>query len=351
MVQSISALPSSLTFAGVATEPNPAVQELSITASNGDLHWEATVEGALADRVSLSAEEGDTPTEVSVRIDTQGVPAQIGEVATITFTAVGVTTDTAVVPVTLILGFQPHPTPEIFDGGIVNSATYTPNFAGGVLGSIFGSSLGGPEDGVKASFTGRNNDTLATQINGVRVLVFSPEGLMISEAPLTYLGDKQINFQLPFEAAGMGLVRIAVDNSGARSPMQSIPVTNAAPGIFTYGGGRAVVRDQQGNLITPSNPADRNTIVTVYMTGQGPIAPTLASGQAATATPLVRAPLPASVQIAGHEADIQFLGMTPELVGVLQLNMRPSFFTPSGDQSILVNIGGHESNIATIAME
>ena len=58
-----------------------------------------------------------------------------------------------------------------------------------------------------------------------------PEGLMISEAPLTYLGDKQINFQLPFEAAGMGLVRIAVDNSGARSTMQSIPVTNAAPGI------------------------------------------------------------------------------------------------------------------------
>ena len=68
VVQSISALPSSLTFAGVATEPNPAVQELSITASNGDLHWEATVEGALADRVSLSAEEGDTPTEVSVGI-------------------------------------------------------------------------------------------------------------------------------------------------------------------------------------------------------------------------------------------------------------------------------------------
>ncbi len=261
------------------------------------------------------------------------------------------TTDTFVVPVTLILGDQPNPTPEIFDNGIVNSASYTTNFSGGVLGSIFGRLLGGTEDGTKASFIGRNMDTLPTQINGVRVLVFTPEGLLISEAPLTYLGDNQINIQLPFEAAGMGLVKIAVDNSGARGAMQSIPVANASPGIFTYNGGRAAVVDQHGDFITPSNPADRNTIVTVYMTGQGPVSPVLASGQAATAIPLIRAPLHASVQIAGHEAEVQFLGMTPELVGVLQLNVRPSFFTPSGDQSILVNIGGHESNIATIAME
>ena len=351
VIQSISALPSSLTFAGVATGPNPEGAELNITASNGELRWEATVEGALADRISLSAAEGDTPTRVSVQINTQGLPANIGEAATITFTAVGVTTDTAIVPVTLILGDQPNPTPEIFDGGIVNSASYTPTFAGGVLGSIFGRFLGGPEEGVPASFIGRNIDTLPSHINGVRVLVFTPEGLLIAEAPMTYLGDNQINFQLPFEAAGMGLVKIAVDNSGARSAMQTIPVTRAAPGIFTYDGGRAVVTDNKGNLITPSNPADRNTIVTVYMTGQGPVAPMLASGQAATAIPLIRAPLDASVQIAGHQAEIQFLGMTPRLVGVLQLNVRPSFFTPSGDQSMLVTIGGHESNIATIPIE
>ena len=351
VVQSISALPSSLTFAGVATGPNPDGATLDITASNGDLRWEATVEGSLADRISLSAVEGDTPSEVSVQIDTQGVPAGIGEAATITFTAVGVTTDTALVPVTLILGDQPNPTPEIFDGGIVNSASYTPTFAGGVLGSIFGRFLGGPEEGVPASFIGRNNDTLPAHINGVRVLVFTPEGLLLSEAPLTYLGDNQINFQLPFAAAGMGLVKIAVDNSGARSEMQSIPVTNAAPGIFTDDSGRAVVTDQHGDFITPNNPADRNSIVTVYMTGQGPVAPMLASGQAATAIPLIRAPLDVSVQIAGHGSEIQFLGMTPGLVGVLQLNVRPSFFTPSGDQSLLVTVGGHESNIATIAME
>ena len=351
IIQSISALPSSLTFAGVATGPNPEGAELNITASNGELRWEATVEGSLADRISLSAAEGDTPSEVSVQFDTQGLPASIGEVATITFTAVGVTTDTAIVPVTLILGDQPNPTPVIFDDGIVNSASYTPHFAGGVLGSIFGEFLGGPPEGALPSFIGRNNDTLPTHINGVRVLVFTPEGLMISEAPLTYLGDNQINFQLPFAAAGMGLVKIAVDNSGARSEMQSIPVTNAAPGIFTDNSGRAVVTDQNGDFITPNNPADRNTIVTVYMTGQGPVAPALASGQAATAIPLIRAPLSAGVQIAGHDAEIQFLGMTPGLVGVLQLNVRPSFFTPSGDQSMLVTIGGHESNVATIAME
>ncbi len=87
VIQNISALPSSLTFAGVATGPNPEGAKLNVTASSGELRWEATVEGSLADRISISPEEGDTPTEVSVQIDTQGVPAQIGEVATITFTA------------------------------------------------------------------------------------------------------------------------------------------------------------------------------------------------------------------------------------------------------------------------
>ena len=349
-VQSLTVSPASISFSGVATAVNPEPITLNITAANGELRWEASVEGPMADRVSLSDESGDTPSEVTVSFDTQGAEAGIREAAQITFTAVGATVAQVVVPVTLILSEQPNPTPVISSGGVVNSATYQARLAPGTLGTIFGRSLGGTERGTVASFVGRTRDSLPTQINGVRVLIFNSDGLLIGEAPIIYLGDSQINFQMLFEVAGLAVVQVVVDNAGALSASQRVQITRSAPGIFTFGQNRAVATNGDGTLNTTDNPVGRRQVLTVYMTGQGPVAPALASGKAATTNPLVLAPLEAAAFIAGHEAVIDFLGMAPGLVGVLQLNMRPSHFTPSGDQPLIVNIGGHDSNVATISI-
>ena len=351
VVQSLTVSRRLISFSGVATGPNPDPIAMDITAANGELRWEATVDGPMADRVLFSEESGDTPTEVTVSFDTQGAAAGIRRAAQITFTAVGATVSPVVVVVRLILSDQPNPTPVISSGGVVNSATYQPQLAPGTLATIFGQSLGGTPEGTVASFVGRTQDSLPTQINGVRVLIFNSDGLLIGEAPITYLGDSQINFQMLFEVAGLAVVDVAVDNAGAISASQRVQITGSAPGIFTYGQGRAVAVNGDGTLNTAGNPVSRRQVLTVYMTGQGPVASALASGKAAGTNPLVLAPLKAVAFVAGHEVVIDFLGMAPGLVGVLQFNMRPSHFTPLGDQPLIVNIGGHDSNVATISIQ
>ena len=350
VVQSLNVSPGSISFSGVATEPNPDPIALNITAANGELRWEASITGTMADHVSLSEESGDTPSEVTVSFDTQGAPAGIREAAQITFTAVGATVPRVVVSVRLILSAQPNPTPTISRNGVVNSATYRAQLAPGTLATIFGESLGGTSQGTAASFVGRTQDSLPTQINGVRVLIFNSDGLFLGEAPITYLGASQINFQMLFEVAGLAVVQVAVDNAGALSASQRVQITGTAPGIFTFGQDRAVATNGDGTLNTTDNPVRRRRVLTVFMTGQGPVAPALASGKAAGTNPLVLAPLRAVAFVAGHEAVIDFIGMAPGLVGVLQLNMRPSHFTPLGDQPLIVNIGGHDSNVATISI-
>ena len=84
------------------------------------------------------------------------------------------------------------------------------------------------------------------------------------------------------------------------------------------------------------------------MTGQGMVLPNLKTGRSAAAWPLLRSPEEAHVWIGGREARIDFLGLAPGLVGVLQLNVTPVWETPQGKQPMIVNVGGSESNVASV---
>ena len=353
---SLSANPATLNFSAFVTGPNPDPQTFTITASGGELYWEAEVSGELADRISLSETAGKTPSEVTVVLDTQDLPdggaaALVAQQldpgfhqAVITVTPVGATIPPVATNVSLNLGEQPNPMPEIFPGGVINSASYIGRLAPGALGTVFGKDLGGPESGILAEFTGRSNDMLPTNIAGIRLLVFDAFDSPLGEAPLLYLDDQQVNFQMPFEVAGMSLVRIVVDNNGARSEPEGVQLTPSAPGIFTYDGVRAIATNQDGSLNSPTNPAARRDVMTVYMTGQGPVAPNWPTGKAASTVPLILAPAEAHAFVGGVEGKIEFLGLAPGMVGVLQMNFRPDHFSPLGDQPLKVSIGGHESN-------
>ena len=360
--QSLSANPATLNFSAFVTGPNPDPRTLTITASGGELYWEAEVSGDLAGRISLSETEGRTPSEVTVVLDTQNLPEdEVALVvaqqldpgfhqAVITVTPVGATVSPVASNVSLNLGEQPSPTPEIFPGGVINSASYIGRLAPGALGTVFGKDLGGPESGILAEFTGRSNDMLPTNIAGIRLLVYDAFDSPLGEAPLVYVDDQQINFQMPFEVAGMSRVRIVVDNNGARSEPEGVQLTPSAPGIFTYDGVRAIATNQDGSLNSPTNPAARRDVMTVYMTGQGPVAPNWPTGKAASAVPLILAPTEAHAVVGGVEGKIEFLGLAPGMVGVLQMNFRPNHFTPLGDQSLKVRIGRHESNPGVISI-
>lgn len=347
--QSISAGPASLSFSGAATEASPDPQPVQITSSGGDLLWEATVEGSIADRVTLSETQGSAPAEITVSVDTTDLEA--GEYAfAVLVQARGTTLPVQRVEGLLSLAPQPFPTPIISDGGVLQAATYQPELAAGALGVIFGENLGGPAEGWTLSFGGQRQDALPTAAGGVKVLVYEQYDQMIAEAPLLYVSDRQINFQMPFETAGRAQVRIVVVIGGVRSAPQTVRILPSAPGIFTFEGNRAIAVNDQGQLVSADTPAARTKTMTVYMTGQGVVAPQWPSGRAASANPLIFAPAQAHVSVGGVEGVITFLGLAPGMVGVLQMNFEPSYFTPTGEQLMRVNIGGFNSNEARVVI-
>jgi uncharacterized protein (TIGR03437 family) len=349
LLPSLTANPPSLAFSSLATAPNPAEQTIQITSSGEPLQWEAAAEGDLAGRITLSENSGETPSEITIQIDTLDLEAA-EYVSTVVFTAPGTTVEPSIVEVVLNLGTQPAPTPLISSGGIVNAGSNLAELAPGALGVIYGTNLGGAEAGAVTSYEGRTSDRLPTNVGGLRVRVLSFSGVLIAEAPLIYVGDKQINFQMPFEVAGQTSVQIVVDNNGARSAPQTVQIRSASPGLFTMAGNRAVVINQDGALNSSDHAGTRHQVLTIYLTGQGHTAPEWPTGRAAASHPLIYAPGPARVLIGGVAADIVFLGLAPGLVGVTQLNVKPVWETPLGDQPLVVEIGGFSSNTAVVTI-
>ena len=349
----ITANPPMLEFpgvAGVAKGAGPDAQILRISSGGGSLRWEATVSGALADRITLSQTTGDTPSTVLVEVNSTGLPAGTFD-GQVTITALGTNISASVATIRLVLAAQPVPTPLINHGGAVSSATFTGPLSPGILVSLFGRHLGGPADGLHATFGGRTGDRLPTSLGGVKVLVLDLNGILIAEAPLLYVGDRQINFQLPFLLFGHTAARIVVEVNRVRSEARDVQIQPWAPGIFNFGANRAVAANADGSTNAAGNPAAVDSLLTVYLTGQGVVAPDWPAGRAAPSFPLVRAPSDIVVTIGGVEARVQFFGLAPGLTGVAQLNVFPAAGTPPGDQLLVVRVGGVLSNAAIVTIQ
>jgi uncharacterized protein (TIGR03437 family) len=111
---------------------------------------------------------------------------------------------------------------------------------------------------------------------------------------------------------------------------------------------RAIAQDcESGTLISPQSPAVPGKCVTLYLTGQGAVDRPVGNGEPAPSDPLAL-PL-AAVQAAFGEtaATIAFAGLTPGLVGVMQLNLVVPEL-PDGDQDLSVTIGGVVANRAVL---
>ncbi len=235
-------------------------------------------------------------------------------------------------------------------GGVGNAASNEPRLSAGGLGVLYGVNLGGPAGGITTSYGGQLGDQLPTDVNGVRILFYETYDQLIAEGAILYLSDEQMNFQAPVEIRGRAAVRIVVANGNARSDYYTVQVTESSPGIFTWGASRAVALNSNGSLNTAENAAARSKLLTLFATGHGATSPEWATGRAASAFPLIHVPAEIKVFIGGVEARIQFAGLTPGTVGVLQLNVEPAFGTPTGEQPVVVTIGGFSSQTATIAI-
>jgi uncharacterized protein (TIGR03437 family) len=122
------------------------------------------------------------------------------------------------------------------------------------------------------------------------------------------------------------------------------PGAASAPGIFA---------DANGNTVPYASGAAGQALV-LFITGDGEVTPSLASGAApAPTTPVADLPksvLPVSVTIGGQAAQILFDGIPSGLVGVTQINfVVPSGLSP-GPQPVVVTVGTTPSKPATFTV-
>ena len=343
----LTVAPEELAFNGEQGAEAPDAQTVQVTATGGPLQWAAHAVGPMADNIGLSLEQGTAPTELDVKVDTSGMGP--GEFAfDILFEPLGVTLPSKTVKGRISVSPQPNATPQIMTGGVGNAASNEPRLSAGGLGVLYGVNLGGPPEGLTTGYGGQRGDRLPSDVNGVRILFYETHDELIAEGAILYLSNEQMNFQAPVEIRGRSAVRIVVANGNARSAFYTVQVTASSPGIFSWGGGRAVALNANGSLNTADNAAARSKLLTMFVTGQGATSPEWQTGRAASAFPLIHVPAEIKVFIGGVEARIQFAGLTPDAVGVLQLNVEPAFGTPTGEQTVVVTIAGFSSQTATI---
>ncbi len=173
---------------------------------------------------------------------------------------------------------------------VLNAATFLPQLSPGVLASIFGSGL---------AITGRQTS----------VSVDGESATVLAATPF------QINFQIP-PSLGPGQHTLRVE-SPFGSAEQPISLGPSSPGIFTLGGNRGAIVNQNGTVNSATNPARRGEVISVFGTGFGPLR-TQGALQVTTT--------PVEGRLEGETLLTQYSGAAPGFPGLYQINL----FLPIG---------------------
>jgi uncharacterized protein (TIGR03437 family) len=171
----------------------------------------------------------------------------------------------------------------------------------------------------------------------------APEVLLDGQpAPLLSVTPGRMTFQIPWETA-VGKHRLDV-RAGAGTVFETEPldfeILHTSYGQFETLDptlGRSVsgspfalaAHSDFGSLVTRANPARPGQIIHLYMTGLGPVEPSVPTGEPAPSNPpaRVRAPLtctfaPPNASVPETLADVLYAGLAPLYVGYYQVSIR-----------------------------
>lgn len=228
------------------------------------------------------------------------------------------------IPVQLVVAAQTAPVASA--GGVVNNGTFASGepLAQGDIAAVFGNQFDYDAPQSASSLP------LLTTLDGVQVLV---NGVA---APVYYVSASQINFEIPINAAtGDGTIQVV--RNGQAGNLIYVDINAQVPRFILYNGGYGIMTTPE-NVLTgiPSNPVHVGDTIVIYAIGLGPTSPPVPSGTASPASPL--ADVPGTTQVCfGVETPFEqapcatpfFVGLTPNFVGLYQINVT----VPSGVQS------------------
>jgi uncharacterized protein (TIGR03437 family) len=174
-------------------------------------------------------------------------------------------------------------------------------------------------------------------------------------APILYSSNCQINAVVPFEVTPGEPTFVSVQSGGQTLGPIQLPVVVAAPGIFTANGsGQGAILNQDSSVNSPSNPAAPGSIIAVYMTGTGALAPAIADGSPGPLTAPFPMPLAGVSALIGEQvASILFAGQAPGFIaGATQVNIQIPQNAPVGAAvPVTIYAGPYVSQSVTVAVQ
>lgn len=232
------------------------------------------------------------------------------------------------------------PVPAPFKGGVVNAASeQNTTVAPGEMVAIYGNGIG---PGSLANFSITSAGFFDT-IAGNTTVTF--DGI---PAPLIFAQAGIVGAVVPYSVAGQTTTQMVVTYQGVSSPPLTVPVAASAPGLFSLNGsgtGNGAILNQDFTVNSPSNPAARGSVITLYGTGEGQTSPAGVDGRIANSV-YPKPVLPVKVTIGGIDATsgIYYVGAAPTLVaGIFQLNVTVPQNAPTGAVPIVVTVGSVSS--------
>jgi uncharacterized protein (TIGR03437 family) len=229
--------------------------------------------------------------------------------------------------------------------GILSAGSFLPGaVAPGELVTLFGSGIG------PAVAQQPSGSVTSTVLGGTSV---SFDG---TAAPLLYAGSNQINAIVPYGVSGKTSTQLTITAQGKTIATVAQTVAATAPAIFTLnfsGSGAGAILNQDSSVNSPSNPATKGTVISIFTSGAGQTNPPSVDGEV-TGTEQQQLLLPVTVQIGGINAKVSYAGAAPGLVaGVTQVNaLIPSGVNSGSAIPIVLTVGGVNSQAGvTIAIQ
>jgi len=240
-------------------------------------------------------------------------------------------------------------TPNVANNGILNGASFQVGqpIAAGSLISIFGT-------GLASSVAQADTIPLSNSLGGVTVEFVNGNTSM--KAPMLYAQpdgqnvSSQINAQIPWEIITPGTtqtVNVVVTNNGVSSAPAPVTVAPFSPGVFASNG-LAISVNSDGTLTwaagavpgLTTHAAKAGDVLIVYADGLGAVDNAVADGH--NSLDQIRHTLTTPiVTIGGISAQVIFSGLSPQFVGVNQLNIKVPDNAPVGNNVPLqIQIGG-----------
>ncbi|HEV2690966.1 MAG TPA: hypothetical protein VGV35_20560, partial [Bryobacteraceae bacterium] len=301
--------------------------------------------------VTVSFSNGDPPIRLTSLKDGTwaGTWTPVNSTSQVTVTATAAIPDQNLKGTVQIKGAlqASNATPLIGAGAILNGASYAPQapLAPGSFVAIFGSALAeGPLSAASLP--------LPTTLSGSTIILAG------RQAPLMFASGGQVNAMIPYGIAVNTSQQLAVSRGTSISVPQQITIAAAAPGIFASDGsgkGQGIIVGVKASgaqaVADPAHPVSAGDVLVIYCTGLGEVNPPIVAGNPASLTQLENTVNPVTVTVGGVAAPVLFAGLTPNYVGLYQVNATvPAGITPGDQVPVILTAAGQSSTAVTIGV-